>query len=97
MSAADQILPVRGCLRSGVGALRLLSLAFNTNVGSPAANLILGDHTTDYTALDAGAFGSSKAATFLVLTFQVAHKRQHRRGLADGTFFGDGHRRHLHG
>lgn len=56
----------------GSGPPRLLSLAFHTNIGSPATDVILGDHTTDYTALDAGAFGNVPTATFLVLTFQLA-------------------------
>ena len=51
---------------------RLQSIAFSTNLPSPAVDVIQGDHSTDYTALDAEGFGNVGTATALVLTFETA-------------------------
>jgi hypothetical protein len=71
LSTADQVYRFRV---DGPGSAppRLQSILFNTNLPSPTSDLILGDHSTDYTALDAGAFGSPGTATYLILAFQVA-------------------------
>ncbi len=71
LSTADQVyrFKVDG---PGSAPPKLQSILFNTNLVSPASDLILGDHSTDYTALDAGAFGNVGTATYLILTFQSA-------------------------
>ena len=50
---------------------KLQAIAFHTNLANPDTNTILGDHTTDFTTIDASAFNTT-ASTYLDLTFTLA-------------------------